>query len=82
MDSPLLDGLSPPSSLGNGLSPKQTLPSIIADPLLTYLETIEDNLATNELFEPLYPGANITVCGAYCCVMHFASTNKLTLFLS
>ncbi len=28
--------------------------------------------------QPLYPGASVTVCGAYCSIMQYASANKLT----
>ena len=28
----------------------------------------------NDMFEPLYPGAKITIAGAYCAIMHFKST--------
>ena len=30
------------------------------------------------LFEPLYPGASISLCGAMCAIMHFCSTHKLS----
>lgn len=30
-----------------------------------------------EMFKPLYPGSTITVCGAYCSIMQYASRNKL-----
>ena len=36
----------------------------------------EDNYNTN-IFDPLYDGANITICGAYCAIMHFKSICKL-----
>ena len=70
MASPLIINMPyPPSSLGDRPSPPN---------LSGFQQTIEENLGTNELFEPLYAGAYITVGGAYCCIMHFASTNKLT----
>lgn len=31
-----------------------------------------------ELFQPLYDGSKISVCGAYFSIMHFANRNKLT----
>ncbi len=31
-----------------------------------------------QLLTPLYPGADITVCGAMCAIMQFSSSNKLT----
>ena len=30
-----------------------------------------------EIFQPLYPGANITICGAYCAIMHLKSKCNL-----
>jgi len=32
------------------------------------------------MFEPLYPGAIITTCAAYCAIMTYAITNKLSYF--
>ena len=32
---------------------------------------------TDEMFEPIYPGATLTVCGAYCAIMHFKSTCRV-----
>ena len=29
------------------------------------------------MFEPLYPGATLTVCGAFCVIMQFCIANKL-----
>ena len=66
-ESPSLDGdrPSPSSSLGDSL-------------LNGFQQMMDDTFETRELFEPLYQGADITVCGAYCCIMQFATTNKLT----
>ena len=66
-ESPSLDGdrPSPSSSLGDSL-------------LNGFQQTMDDTFETRELFEPLYQGADITVCGAYCCIMQFATMNKLT----
>ena len=35
----------------------------------------DNRLLSEELFDPLYPGATITICGAYCAIMHFATQN-------
>ena len=32
----------------------------------------------DSFLQPLYSGASITVCGAYCSTMQFATANKLT----
>lgn len=32
---------------------------------------------TDEMFEPIYPGATLTICGAYCAIMHFKSTCRI-----
>lgn len=37
----------------------------------------EDSDIGDEFFEPLYSGANVTVCGAYCAIMHLKSTCRL-----
>ena len=42
------------------------------------LPSVEQVFEDKELFEPLYDGADITICGAYCCIMQFASSNKLS----
>ena len=57
------------SSLGDTLSP-----SSLDDALPSFEQAFENK----ELFEPLYDGADITICGAYCCIMQFASANKLS----
>jgi hypothetical protein len=31
-----------------------------------------------DLFEPIYPGSKLTICGAYFSIMHFSHKNKLT----
>ncbi len=41
----------------------------------TQIVSIDD---TPELFEPLYPGADISVCAALCAIMQFCSSNKLS----
>ena len=48
------------------------------------MKTIESDVNADEsmevdsnLFEPLYDGANITVCGAYCVIMEFKRVCKL-----
>ena len=67
-ESPSLDGDRPSSPL-----------SSLGDSLLNgFQQSMDDTFETRELFEPLYQGADITVCGAYCCIMQFATTNKLT----
>lgn len=53
---------SPSSLCGLDSSPPQ-LPSAQEDP---------------ELFEPLYPGAEISLCGALCAIMQFCSANRLS----
>lgn len=63
-----------PSLVGDGSSPS----SLLDDHLRGFQQAMDDTLETHELFEPLYQGADITVCGAYCCIMQFASANKLT----
>ena len=53
--------------------------SSLRDSLLNgFQQMMDDTFETRELFEPLYQGADITVCGAYCCIMQSATTNKLT----
>ena len=42
------------------------------------LPSFEQVFENKELFEPLYDGADITICGAYCCIMQFASSNNLS----
>ena len=38
----------------------------------------DENMETNEnMFEPLYDGASITVCGAYCAIMEFKHVCRL-----
>lgn len=39
-------------------------------------EQIEEN--NEDMFVPLYPGANVTVCGAYCAIMHLQSKCRLS----
>ncbi len=39
--------------------------------------SISGSLPT-DLFEPIYPGSNLTICGAYFSIMHFCHKNKLT----
>lgn len=39
-------------------------------------EQIEEN--NEDMFVPLYPGANVTVCGAYCAIMHLQSKSRLS----
>ena len=57
--SPSLDGdrPSPSSSLGDSL-------------LNGFQQTMDDTFETRQLFEPLYQGADITVCGAYAICYH------------
>ena len=59
-----------PSSIGDTPSP-----SSHGDGLPLFERVFENK----ELFEPLYDGADITICGAYCCIMQFASSNNLIL---
>ena len=30
------------------------------------------------MFEPLYPGSTVSVCGGVCAIMHFCTTSKLS----
>ena len=39
---------------------------------------MEDESIPNDKFKPLYPGAIITICAAYCAIMTYAITNKLS----
>ena len=41
------------------------------------LEFEIDSDIEENLFEPLYTGAKVTVCGAYCAIMHLKSTCRL-----
>ena len=73
------DTHSPLSSMGNDhpsfSSHSDTpSPSSVSDGLPSFGQAFENK----ELFEPLYDGADITICGAYCCIMQFASANKLS----
>lgn len=49
--------------------------SDIATPIASSEDVIPD---ADRLFNPLYPGAEITLCGALCAIMQFCSRNKLT----
>ena len=37
-----------------------------------------DSSFESQIFEPVYPGAAITVCGAFCAIMQFCTANKLS----
>ena len=39
---------------------------------------LDENPISNDMFAPLYPGAAITICAAYCAIMTYATTNKLS----
>ena len=39
--------------------------------------TSDLNEPPEEIFEPLYPGAELSICGAYCAIMHFKSTCRI-----
>ena len=39
---------------------------------------MEEESIPNDMFEPLYPGAVVTICAAYCAIMTYAITNKLS----
>ena len=39
---------------------------------------LDENPISNDMFVPLYPGAAITICAAYCAIMTYATTNKLS----
>ena len=39
---------------------------------------MEEESIPNYMFEPLYPGAVVTICAAYCAIMTYAITNKLS----
>jgi len=41
-------------------------------------EQIEPNLCNSHLYQPLYSGAEITICGAICAIMQFCTTYKLS----
>ena len=69
----LLSDLSSPFP-SNLDSPTPSLPS---DPSSRSTSS-PDPLSDPQLFQPLYPGAEITVCGALCAIMHFCTTNKLS----
>ena len=54
----------------NQLSPQESLSSSIP--------TSDPFVSDNDLFSPLYPGAEITKCGALCAIMQFCTANKLS----
>ena len=62
---------SPPSS--SPLPPEQT--PLSSTPLLP---TAFNSEIDNSYLQPVYCGANVTVFGAYCSIMQFATANKLT----
>lgn len=79
--SPESSSLSSTSSSPNTDSPVH-LPS---DPSSTLHDDIPHNVLGSEnlssdgnLFQPLYPGAEITLCGAMCAIMQFCSQNRLS----
>ena len=40
--------------------------------------TVDEQLIPDEMLEPLYQGANISICGAYCSIMKYAISSKLS----
>ena len=62
---------SPPPSPSDRGSPQDPAPSPDEIPPLT----VQDS---PELFEPLYAGAQISLCGAMCAIMHFCSMHSLS----
>ncbi len=38
---------------------------------------MEDESIPSDMFQPLYPGAVVTICGAHCAIMSYAVNNKL-----
>ena len=39
---------------------------------------LDENPISDDMFAPLYPGASITICAAYCAIMTYAIANKLS----
>jgi hypothetical protein len=66
----LIDSLSTsdPSEAFTSSSPHDT----------SFSSNSKDVLSDANLFTPLYPGAEITLCGALCCVMQFCSHSNLS----
>lgn len=60
---PSLSGSPLASSVNESVTPSFTFPTKSFDP---------------KLFSPLYPDANVTLCGAMCSIMQFSTANKLT----
>lgn len=57
------DGDSPPSFTFASTEPSLTLDKLVS---------------SSEYFSPLYPGADITLCGAMCAIMQFSTSNNLS----
>ena len=49
-----------------------------SDPGRECHQAMDGVLNDDDLFLPLYSGAEITVCGAYCCIMQYATSKKLS----
>ena len=39
---------------------------------------LDENPISNNMFAPLYPGASVTICAAYCAIITYAIANKLS----
>ena len=39
---------------------------------------LDENPISDNMFAPLYPGASVTICAAYCAIMTYAIANKLS----
>lgn len=39
---------------------------------------LDENPISDNMFPPLYPGASVTICAAYCAIMTYAIANKLS----
>ena len=74
--------ISSPSS-PISLSPQSSIPTLPSasdspTPIPPPTELEETPLSSLELFDPLYPGADITFCGGMCAIMQFCSSSKLS----
>ena len=69
---------SPVSNSFSQLSMDETMLKDDDDPLHERCQAMNSTMDDDTLFQPLYSGADITMCGAYSCIMQYASSKKLT----